>query len=433
MGVFTTSMLELKAPAGGGSPLGSMISGLVGSEILKIGAEVRALRAAGQTVCDLTVGDFSPVQFRIPARLEAAIGRALADGQTNYPPADGIPELRRTVQGIYERKLGLAYPLEGVLIAGGARPIIYCTYRAVLDPGDTVVYPVPSWNNNHYTHLCEARGIPVVAEAEDGFQPTAEALEPHLSAARLLVLASPLNPAGTGFGRQQLEKIARLVVSENRRREASGERPLYLLYDHIYWMVAAADTEHATPVGLVPEVGPYTIFIDGISKGLAATGLRVGWAVGAPTVIARMKDLLGHIGAWAPRAEQVATAEVLADPDDIEPLTRVLRTGLAARLGALYDGIMTLKAEGLPVDALPPGGGLYLSVRFNLIDRLKTNDAIRKLLLEKAGFAMVPFQAFGLREDTGWFRLSAGAVGLAEIQQALPRVRAALSEALAAR
>jgi aspartate aminotransferase len=145
-----------------------------------------------------------------------------------------------------------------------------------------------------------------------------------------------------------------------------------------------------------------------------------------------MKDLLGHIGAWAPRAEQVASAEVLADPNDVEPLTRELRTGLGARLRALYDGIMDLRAAGFPLDALPPGGGLYLAARFNLIDRLGTNEAIRKFLLERAGFAMVPFQAFGLREDTGWFRLSVGAVGLAEIEQALPRVRAALAEALAA-
>jgi aspartate aminotransferase len=191
--------------------------------------------------------------------------------------------------------------------------------------------------------------------------------------------------------------------------------------------------EHFTPVGLVPEVGPYTIFIDGISKGFAATGLRVGWAVGAPYVIARMKDLLGHIGAWAPRAEQVATAEVLANPDDIEALTRELRSGLERRLRALYEGIQNLRAEGFPVDALPPGGGLYLAARFALLDRLPTNEAIRKVLLERAGFAVVPFQAFGLPEDSGWFRLSAGAVGLAEIEQALPRLRAALSEALAAR
>lgn len=433
MGVAMVSALALNAPAGGGRALGEMVSGLVGSEILKIGAEVRALRAAGQTICDLTVGDFSPAQFRIPERLETAIARALAGGHTNYPPADGMPELRRAVQALYQRKLGLAYPLEGVLIAGGARPVLYCAYRAVLDPGDAVIYPVPSWNNNHYTHLCEGRGIPVAAEAANGFQPTAQSMAPWLPEARLLVLTSPLNPAGTGFSRHQLTEIARLVVAENRRRERTGARPLFLLYDHIYWMVAASDVEHHTPVGLVPEVGPYTIFIDGISKAFAATGLRVGWAVGPPYVMARMKDLLGHIGAWAPRAEQVATAEVLADPDDIEALTRDLRAGLAGRLRALYAGIQEMRATGLPVDALPPGGGLYLSARFDLIDRLKTNEAIRGLLLERAGFAVVPFQAFGLREDSGWFRLSAGAVGLAEIEQALPRLRAALSHALATR
>nr|HRC85904.1 aminotransferase class I/II-fold pyridoxal phosphate-dependent enzyme [Thermoanaerobaculia bacterium] len=284
-----------------------MASTLVGSEILRIAGEVRALRETGKPVLDLTVGDFSPKQFRIPARLEEAISRALAAGQTNYPPSDGVPELRRAVQSFYQTELGLDYPLEGVLIAGGARPLIWATYQAVLDPGDVVVYPVPSWNNNHYTHLSLAKGIAVETRAENGFLPTAEELAPHLAEARLIALNSPLNPAGSGFRREQLAAIAQLVVDENRRRGA-GSRPLFLLYDQIYWLIAAESAPHQTPVDLVPEVAPYTVFVDGISKAFAATGLRVGWSVGPPYLIQRMRDLLGHVGAWAPKPEQLATA-----------------------------------------------------------------------------------------------------------------------------
>lgn len=431
--VATAPALRLDPPTGSPRVLGEIASTLVGSEILKIAGQVRALREGGRTVCDLTVGDFAPSQFRIPQELERGITQALAAGQTNYPPSDGMPELRRAVQAFYERVLGLAYPLEGVLIAGGARPIIWAAYRAVMDAGDTVVYPVPSWNNNHYVHLCRGRDVAVVTRPENGFLPTADELGPHLRGARLLAVNSPLNPAGTGFGRAQLQAITRLVVEENRRREAAGgrERPLFLLYDHIYWLLAAADAPHWTPVGLVPEAAPYTIFVDGISKSFAATGLRVGWTVAPPYIVKRMRDLLGHVGAWAPKPEQLASAELLAEPGLGERLATDLRDRLLARLRALHTGLRAMAASGLPVDALPPAGALYLSARFDLVDQLGSNEAIRAFLLEKAGFAVVPFQAFGLQEDTGWFRLSVGAVSLEQIAEALPRVEAAIRALLA--
>jgi aspartate aminotransferase len=419
--------LDLAAPAAPRSGLGEMAAGLIGSEILKIAAHVRSLKAAGQPICDLTVGDFAASEFRIPAALEQAIARAFAAGQTNYPPSDGILPLRQALQDFYARSLGLAYPLDGVLIAGGARPLIYAIFRALVDPGDKVVYSVPSWNNNHYIHLTGACGVPVRSRSAQGFLPTAATLAPLVRDARLLVLNSPLNPAGTGFGREQLAAIAQLVVDENRRRD-SGERPLFLLYDQIYWLLAADTAPHFTPVGLVPAVAPYTIFVDGISKAFAATGLRVGWTLGPPYVVSRLRDLLGHVGAWAPRPEQVATAEILAVEGQAERLAAVVRDGVLARMNALHDGLQSLAAEGLPVTCLPPAGALYLSARFDLLDRFGTNDAIRKHLLEQAGFAAVPFQAFGLDEENGWFRLSVGAVSETDISAAMPRLRAALLE-----
>ena len=413
--------------------LGEMVSSLVGSEILRIAGEVRALAETGQPVLNLTVGDFSPKQFRIPRELEQGIARALAAGQTNYPPSDGVPELKRAVTDFYREALALDYPQDGVLIAGGARPLIYALFRAVLDPGDKVVYPVPSWNNNHYCHLAAARDVAVETTAANGFQPTAEELAPHLADARLLALNSPLNPAGTGFSRDQLQAIAQLVVDENRRR-GPGAKPLFLLYDQIYWLLADSSAPHTTPVELVPEVAPYTLMIDGISKAFAATGLRVGWAVGPPFLISRMKDFLGHVGAWAPRPEQIATAELFADAALVQTLSGAIREGINVRLAALDRGLTRLAAKGYPVKHLPPTGALYLSVHFDLIregGRFENNRAVRQYLLEQAGFAVVPFHAFGTRADNGWFRLSVGAVGVDEIAPAIDRVEAALAACLA--
>ena len=425
--------LSLDLPTGDAKRgLSSMARGLVGSEILKIAGEIRQKQAAGAVICNLTVGDFASKEFPIPKALLEGTVRALQAGETNYPPSDGVLRLREAVRDFYKARLRLDLPIESVVIAGGSRPIIYAIFTALVEPGDTVVYPVPSWNNNHYVHLSGARSLQVTCKAEDGFLPTAAQLEPHLRGARLLSLNSPLNPAGTVLSPDQVRRIGELVVAENRRREPLGEKPLYLLYDQVYWQLTFGQARHVTPVELVPESAPYVIFVDGISKAFAATGVRVGWGVGPPAVIAAMRDILGHIGAWAPRAEQVATAELLREGAEVQRYSAWLHDGLQARLDKLHLGFAAMAKAGLPVSSIAPQGAIYLSARFDLIGKrgLASNDAIRKLLLNEAGFAVVPFQAFGLAEENGWFRLSVGAVSEKEIDQALPRVEATLRKLL---
>jgi aspartate aminotransferase len=277
--------------------------------------------------------------------------------------------------------------------------------------------------------------VVVETDPAHGFMPTVEQLAPHLSSARLLCLCSPLNPTGTMIAPDALAGICERVVAENREREKRGQKPLILMYDQIYWVLSFGAVKHVTPVELVPEVAKYTVFVDGISKAFAATGVRVGWGVGPPTIIARMRDVLGHVGAWAPKAEQVAVARYLDDVPATEGFLEVMRKRVDERLEALHQGFTRMREAGLPVQHIAPQGAIYLSVRFDMIGKggLKTNDDIRKLLLEKASFAVVPFQAFGLPADTGWFRLSVGATSVKEIEEALPRVEATLREALGAK
>ncbi len=420
----------------GGDPrarVSRMAGGLVGSEILRIAGEVRALKAQGRALLDLTVGDFDPRQFPIPALLATATHAALQRGETNYPPSNGVQALREAVQRFYSRELGLDYPLDSVLVASGARPVIYGIYRALVDPGDAVVYPLPSWNNNHYVHMVAARGVPVACRAEERFLPTVAALRAALPGARLLSLNTPLNPTGTALDAEQLRGICRLVLEENARREEAGARPLYVMYDHIYWMLCFGGTRHVTPPGLLPEMARYTVFVDGISKAFAATGLRVGWAVGPVDVIARMSSILGHVGAWAPRAEQVATVELLDDPAAIRDFHAAFKPAVERRLERLHAGFEAMRRQGLPVESIAPMGAIYLTARIHAFGRrtpqgaeLRTNEDVRRFLLEQAGVALVPFQAFGVPGDEGWFRLSVGAVSEADIEAGLARLEAAL-------
>jgi aspartate aminotransferase len=410
-----------------------MASQLVGSEILKIAAEIRALVAKGRPVCNLTVGDFDPKQFPIPESLRDHIVAAYDAHETNYPPSNGMPQLREAVQRFYQRELGLSYPLDSILIASGARPVIYGVYRAVVDPGETVVYPVPSWNNNHYVTMVAARGVTLETGPETRFLPNRELIEKALPGARLVCLNSPLNPTGTAMSRDMVLGISEAIVRENEQRAARGEKPVYLMYDHIYWMLTAQGTSHFTPPALVPEMARYTVFVDGISKAFAATGVRVGWAVGPTDVIDRMSAILGHVGAWAPRAEQLATAKMLDQPESYRGYVTRSKQAIVGRLAALHEGFQALKAQGLAIDSLSPEGAIYLTVRLCPFGKktpqgevLETNEDLRRYVLDAAGIGIVPFQAFGYPGDSGWFRLSVGAVSMRDIQDALPRLGEAL-------
>src|SRR5207244_12269667 len=129
---------------------------------------------------------------------------------------------------------------------------------------------------------------------------------------------------------------------------------------------------------------------------------------GPPAVVAAIRDILGHVGAWAPRAEQVATAELLRDPAAMDAYVRQHVGRLQERLDRLHQGFSRMAKAGLPVRDIPPQGAIYLSVKFDLIGKrgFRTNDEVRRYLLDEAGFAVVPFQAFGLSGADGWLRLS---------------------------
>lgn len=414
--------------------LSAMVRRLRGSVILRIAAEVRAMIAAGKPVCNLTVGDFDPKQFPIPTALRDAVTRALANGETNYPPSEGLLSLRKAIADYVDREQGVRYPIESVLVAGGGRPVVYAAYRAVLDPGDTVVYSVPSWNNDYYAEITDATAVAIEATRENGFQPTLAQIAPHLAAASLLCLCSPGNPTGTMMTAESLREILLAVVAENEVRREAGRRQLFVFFDQIYGSLVFPPARHVNPLVLVPEAAPYLIALDGISKAFASTGLRLGWVLAAPAVVTRIKDLLGHVGAWAPRAEQVGTAEFLADPEAITAYQLDMHRGIKARLDDLFQGFDGLKSEGFPVDCIDPQGAIYLSLRLDLVGRtvdgkrIGSNEDIRQILLERAGLAVVPFQAFGLAGDSGWFRLSVGACSLADIGQAFPRVRTLLQQ-----
>ncbi|AKK74301.1 aminotransferase [Chryseobacterium gallinarum] len=409
-----------------------LAANLIGSEIVKIGNEVNDLKAKGAEIANLTIGDLNSNIYPIPALLKEEIQKAYQNNLTNYPPANGLLSLRKEVSKDLKNRWNLDYAPNDILITAGSRPLIYAVYKTIVDEGDKVVYPTPSWNNNHYAYLTSANAVEVKTKPETNFLPTADDLKPHLDGAVLLALCSPLNPTGTMFTKEQLSEICELVIAENKKRRAD-EKPLYLMYDQIYSNLTFG-AEHVDPVSLFPEMKEYTIYIDGISKCLAATGVRVGWGFGPAHIIDKMKALLTHVGAWAPKPEQEATAKFYENPENVNTFVADFKAKLEESLKVLHGGIQDLKGKGLSIDSIEPMGALYLTIKLDYIGKTKPDGAVIEnssdlvfYLINEAGVALVPFSAFGEEKSEPWFRASVGGLAIDEIKVMLPKLENALN------
>ena len=410
-----------------------MAETLIGSEIIKIAAEINEKIRKGEKIYNYTIGDFDPKIFPIPHELNEAIIRAYQDHQTNYPAANGMAELRKAVSEFILDKQKLSYSPDEILISAGSRPIIYSAYVTLLDPGDKVIFPVPSWNNNHYCHLSRANPIFIETSPENNFMPVAEDIRHEIQNTTLIALCSPLNPTGTVFRKEQLEEICDLIIQENKRRGPNA-KPLYLLYDQMYWILTYGNTVHFDPVSLRPAMKDYTIFIDGISKSFSATGVRVGWTMGPKKIIDKMRAILSHVGAWAPKAEQIATAEFLKNKKAVDQFLDNYKAELNKRLVGFYNGFIQLRKEGFKIDAIYPQAAIYLTVRLDLKGmktssgkELVTQSDVSQYILDEAKLALVPFSAFGSSDESPWYRLSVGTCNINEIPEVFLSLKKALS------
>jgi aspartate aminotransferase len=417
----------------GNVKLSNLAETLIGSEIVKLGGIIKEKISRGESIYNYTIGDFDSSQFPIPNALKIAIQNAYDEGYTTYPVADGEADLRKAVATFIKTNEGLDFELNEILIAAGGRPLIYALYRAIVDKGEKVIYPVPSWNNNHYAHFTEAEHVLIEATQENNFMPTAAQIKPHVKGASLIALCSPLNPTGTVFTKEGLEEICDLILEENAKR-MDGEKKLYLLYDQMYWTLTFGETIHYNPIALRPQMKAYTIFVDGISKVFASTGVRVGWSLGPSEVIAKMKAINSHVGAWAPMAEQKGLAKFLVQEEEVKKYIQTFKKEIEYRLHHIFEGFIALKKEGYSVDAIAPQAAIYLTVQINLVGKkiggklLETQQEVTAYILNEAKLAMVPFSAFGGKTDSTWYRISVGCVKKEEITEMLGKLRGALEK-----
>ncbi|MGZ5283896.1 MAG: aminotransferase class I/II-fold pyridoxal phosphate-dependent enzyme, partial [Bacteroidia bacterium] len=165
------------------NPLSQLAETLIGSEIVRLGNQISERIRAGEKIYNYTIGDFDPDIFPIPQQLEENIINAYKNGYTNYPAGEGILELRQAVSQFINEFEGLQYDVTEIQIASGGRPLIYSLFRTIVNPGDKVIYAVPSWNNNHYVHLSGGEHCKIEAYPQTNFMPTALDIAPHVRGA----------------------------------------------------------------------------------------------------------------------------------------------------------------------------------------------------------------------------------------------------------
>lgn len=378
-------------------------------------ARADALKAAGRSIVDFTVGE---PDFPTPAHIVEAGIKALNGGLTRYTPSAGIPALRKAIVDKLRRENQLEFSEAEVVVGCGAKHIIFNAFAASLNPGDEVIVPAPYWVS--YPEMAVIHdGVPVIVDcpAEEGFKLTPRALEAAITPrTRWLVLNSPNNPTGAVYSRQELAALGEVLAKHPH---------VWVLTDEIYEHFVYGDAKHVSLLDAAPGLKPRTLVINGVSKAYAMTGWRIGYGAGPLELIKAITMLITQSTTCATAAAQAAAAEALSGPQQSvreAALTFEKRCAhLVTRLNAI-DGI----------ECARPDGAFYVfaSVR-GLIGRatstgkeLLTDLDVAEYLREVGGVVTVDGTSYGL---SPFLRFSF-ATSLAEIDRGCDAVAAAVAQ-----
>ncbi len=358
-----------------------------------------------EDVISLSVGE---PDFQTPWHIREEGIASLEKGRTRYTPNRGFIALRREIGNFLTRHYGVEYDAEKEILVtvGGSEAIDLCV-RSLINPGDEVIIPEPSFVC--YVPITQmAGGVPVIVETrpEDGFRLTAEALEAKITEkTKLLILPFPNNPTGAVMRRPELEAIARVV-------ERHG---LLVLSDEIYAELTYGAAPHVSFASL-PGMAARTILINGFSKTYSMTGWRLGYAAGPAEIIALMTKLHQFAIMSAPTTSQYAAIEALRNGDED---VADMRTQYDLRRRLIVDGLTRM---GLP--CFEPEGAFYVfpSIRGT---GLSSQAFCEKLIYSKR-VAVVPGDAFGASGE-GFVRISYS-YSIGHITEALERMQAFLEE-----
>lgn len=351
--------------------------------ILEILARAKALEAEGRKIVHMEIGE---PDFDTPANIVEAGISALKDGYTHYGPSAGLPEVRDAVAEFVGRTREVPVTRDQVIIMSGAKPALFFSLLALVDPGDEVIYPNPGFPAYKETiNVLGAVGVPMPLEEDTGFSIDADRFASLVSdKTKVCILNSPQNPTGGVLGPDVLEAVAELSVKHD----------FYVISDEIYSRIIYDTT--VPSFYAIPGAAERTILVDGFSKTYAMTGWRLGYAVMPREFTPIVARLFSNANSCTAPFVQRAGLEALTGPQDsVDKMVAEFE----ARRDLLVDGLNKLPG----FRCHKPAGAFYVFP--NITETGMTSSDMQRFLMEKAGVAVVAGPSFG-EYGEGYIRLS---------------------------
>jgi len=368
--------------------LNTQFNSLRQSATVAMADRILALKASGQKIVGLQVGD---PDFPTPAAVQEVAFQAMQDGLTHYGPSQGYLELRRAAALKLERDSAVSYDAETeLLVTHGGIHAYYLAMQSILNPGDEVLIPDPSWATHaNMATMLRANVIRIPAPAENGFIPPLEEWKKVLtSKTRVIVLNYPSNPTGAYPTREYLGKLQEFASAHN----------LWIVSDAVYEDLYYG--EKPTSVAAFEGAKQRTLLVNSLSKSYAMTGWRVGYLAAPQAVIENaLKAGQNSITCVAPFIQKAA-AFALTDPE-IQQVTANMRAAYARRRDLVLRIARELESEKVLVT--PPQGAFYFFLDFRPLKM--TSLDICERLLEEEGVGLVPGSAFG-EQGEGFVRMT---------------------------
>lgn len=394
------------------------VKGIAASQSLAMAARAKAMKAAGIDVISMSLGE---PDMDTPEHIRRAAQEAIDKGWTHYGPVAGVPSLREAIACSQNSHLRLdighlTFDASDVIVSVGAKMAIYNAIQTVINPGDEVVIPMPSWVS--YTEMVKVAGgkvIPVQTQYENRYCLTADELRGALTEkTRMLILCSPNNPTGSIYSYEELKALVAVLREYPEVTVLSDEIYDALVYECLELSVESL--EMASPsMALFPELAERLIIVNGVSKAYAMTGWRVGWLMSKnKAFIEACTRLQGQQVTCATMvAQKAAEAALTGSQDCVAQIRQVFaeRRELICRLAAEIPGWKFEK----------PQGAFYL---FPDVSALGSGDRVAEFLLEEAHVAVVSGSAFGCPDC---IRLSY-AISTEEIIEAMRRIKCAIEK-----
>ena len=378
------------------------------SGIRKVFEAAGQLEKQGKEIINLGIGR---PNFDTPEFIKDAAKKAIDDGFTYYTSNYGIEPLREAIAQKFNRDNGLDMNMSDIIVAVGANQAVSIAMTAMLDPGDEVLVPNPSWLHYFYcAELCGAVAVSYPLLEENEFNVQIEEIEKLITPkTKMIIVNSPNNPTGSVLTRESLEKIAKIAE----------EHDLIVLSDEIYEKLLYDESKH-TSIASLPGMSNRTIIINGVSKAYAMTGWRIGFVASKnPEFISAMIRVLQYTVTCASSVSQYAALAALEGPQEC---TEEMRVQFDRRRKLVYESIN--KIPGL--SCICPKGAFYCFV--NIKGLGITDEEASEYFLNEAGVAMIPGSAFGVY-GTGYLRI-AFSNSYENIEKAMGKIKEATEKLL---